>query len=351
MSIFRGLFRSFFVISCMTIFVLLLWLFTKYVPWGSSRSLTVCAWGDMFHPAMIRKFERETGITVHMSSFSSNEELLVKMRATQGIGYDVIVLSDYAAGILISEKLLKNIDQSKIKRENIYKNLMGYSWDPDNTYTIPFEWEIFGYGVNTRLMPKPITKPSWQFIFSRPLGGPLVMVNDPLEVLWMARSALDPAGGEWLEKSVKLLRNQKKFVNAYTDTRADYYLMTDNSAVAVASSSYLWRCEQQDPAVWAYFPNDPFFLTIEHFAIPRGTLKDELVYTFISFMLRADVQLFHAEQYAFLPADQGALERILMQHPEHKKIVDEINSSSISFFESIPAHILSFVWMQLKGCA
>ena len=42
---------------------------------------------------------------------------------------------------------------------------------------------------------------------------------------------------------------QKQFVNAYADSRADYFLATKNSAVVVSSSSYIWRTMKKFPFV------------------------------------------------------------------------------------------------------
>ncbi len=82
--------------------------------WSSSyepNSINVFAWGDILDPAVIADFEKETGIKVNLNYYSSNEELIVKLKATRGEGYDLIIPSDYAVKILIKEDLLKPIDQ------------------------------------------------------------------------------------------------------------------------------------------------------------------------------------------------------------------------------------------------
>ena len=49
----------------------------------------------MLDEVMIKKFEEETGIHVNISYFDNNDELLIKMRATQDAGYDLIIPSDH----------------------------------------------------------------------------------------------------------------------------------------------------------------------------------------------------------------------------------------------------------------
>ena len=59
---------------------------------------------------------KRRGISVNISYFDNNDELLVKMRATKGDGYDLIVPCDYAIQQLIQEDLLQPLDKEKIYR-------------------------------------------------------------------------------------------------------------------------------------------------------------------------------------------------------------------------------------------
>ena len=74
------------------------------------KSLNVFVWGDSLEVSILAEFEKKTGIKVNLSFFSSNEELQVKMKATGGHGYDLILPSDYTVALLIKDELLKPID-------------------------------------------------------------------------------------------------------------------------------------------------------------------------------------------------------------------------------------------------
>ena len=74
------------------------------------RSLSLFVWGDFLDPTLITRFEKKTGIKVHLNFYYSNEELVVKLKETKGEGYDLIVPSDYTVKILSEaefEKLIK----------------------------------------------------------------------------------------------------------------------------------------------------------------------------------------------------------------------------------------------------
>src|SRR5689334_8533045 len=104
-------------------------------------SINVFVWGDILDPSVVADFEKETGIKVNMNFYASNEEMLVKLRATQGRGYDLIIPSDYSVEILAKEGFLKELDKSQLNfLPHLNPKLLNLPFDPQNTYSIPFEW-------------------------------------------------------------------------------------------------------------------------------------------------------------------------------------------------------------------
>ena len=83
--------KKWFIRGSITFVWLFLFAFTLYAPrWSrfhvDENTLSVFTWGGLIDPEVVQRFERETGHKVHLSFFSSNEELLAKMRATKGKG-------------------------------------------------------------------------------------------------------------------------------------------------------------------------------------------------------------------------------------------------------------------------
>ncbi len=137
---------------------------------SDENTLNVFAWGDILDPDVIARFQKKTGIHVNLNYYSSNEELIVKLRATQGAGYDLIIPSDYAVNVLAEENLLKPLDRSQLGFwPKIDPNLLNHFFDPDNRYSIPFEWEIYGFGIDADYFAAHPTRPSWKMIFENGL--------------------------------------------------------------------------------------------------------------------------------------------------------------------------------------
>ena len=78
------------------------------------NSINVCIWSGIIDPQLFKKFEKETGIHVNVGYFDGNEELIVKLLATQGKGYDLVNPSDYVVDFLRQHGLLQRIDKSKL---------------------------------------------------------------------------------------------------------------------------------------------------------------------------------------------------------------------------------------------
>ena len=97
-------------------------------------------WGDYIDPALLQQFEKETGISVKYTTMTSNEEMLVKLSSPDCI-YDVCFPSDYIIEKLIADDLLYAINKENIPNiKNIDPRFLNLSFDPDNTYSVPYMW-------------------------------------------------------------------------------------------------------------------------------------------------------------------------------------------------------------------
>ena len=132
------------------------------------NTINIFAWGDILEPDVIADFEKQTGVKVNLSHYFSNEELIVKLKATGGVGYDLIIPSDYAVSILKNAQLIKEIDKTQFKYwDAINPSLKGFFYDPDNRYSIPWEWELFGFEIDKDYFKDKPFDPSWKMIFTQ----------------------------------------------------------------------------------------------------------------------------------------------------------------------------------------
>lgn len=329
------------------------WKILKY----DENTINVFVWGDILEPTIVSSFEKETGIKLNLSYYSSNEELIVKLKATRGEGYDLIIPSDYAVNILIKEDLLKEIDRDKFKFwQTLNPHLLGKYYDPSNTYSIPFEWELFGFGIDKNYFYHHPAAPSWGMIFNpNTVKYKLVMNNDPIEALEFASFYLngptDSITKTQSEAIKQLLIQQKPWVAAYANFRGDYFLATKNAALCVASSSYIFRSKRQFDFIGFVVPKEGSFLTIESFCIPKPSQKEELVFKFINYLCSPESVASHYDTYGQFPATLHPLESVLADKEAAKLIYStEEDFKNYHFIRNIlPEDETRDIWVEVKN--
>lgn len=330
--------------------IFLLWLaivgFILIIPrirFVEHNALSVFAWPGVFSEEQIKRFEQETGIKVYLSSYASNEELLVKLRATRGHGYDLVMPSDYAVKKLIDEGLLKKIDKQKLNFvEALNPVLMGHSFDLNNDYALPYVWELYLMGMSRAFRERhAVTEDTaWNLIFKPQLFGSdyrLIMINDPVDVIAFAShylfgpvTTLTP---DQLQQLQQLLIAQRPWVEAYSNVRSDYYLGTRNATVALAHSAEIWRAIRDYSAIDFVVPRDTF-ISIEYCALPAASTKEDLVYQFLNYFYKKEVCAYHFNVFRSCPARLDVIDQL--EATDHQK----------SIMKSSPAQFKHYMFMR-----
>src|SRR6202166_3976906 len=91
---------------------------------GDSQKLGVISWADYVPADLIAAFKKETGIDLEVT-LSNNEEMISKLRATGGAGYDLAQRSEERiASVTRDFGIYKPIDLSKVKIEEFQPALL-----------------------------------------------------------------------------------------------------------------------------------------------------------------------------------------------------------------------------------
>ncbi len=331
-----------------------------FMPYVQEKAITVFCWSDTFDPDYIKRFEKTSGIRVNLRFYETNEELLLKLRATNGRGYDLIIPSDYAIAQLIKDKLLQKINKNKLTFvDDINPYLMGHYFDPTNTYCLPLEWAIFGLGIDREYFGNKIPEATWGLLFNPELMPTSVaMVNDPWEAVLLAAFYLFGPQKSLTQAQLtaikELLIRQKPRVHAYTELRADYFLSTKNIPLAVSSSSYIWRAMRDFSNISFLIPQEGSFITIEHVALPISSKKADLVYQFLNFIYDPKAMAHNFKTFVFFPSTLSAL-NYLDLGADKKEMLELLTLNpqkmeKLHFFQRIIPHkSLNKIWIAVKN--
>jgi spermidine/putrescine transport system substrate-binding protein len=343
------------VIIFIWIFLLACFLYwPKFSP-ASKDSINVFTWGGVLDESLVQSFEKKTGIRVNINNYSSNEELIMKLKATEGQGYDLVIPSDYAVSILVKNQLVKELDRKQLPFFNeLLPGLLGHFFDPDNRYSIPLTWEVFGLGIDRDFFAAPF-RPSWKMIFDPDVVNyRIAMVNDPIEAIEMAGFYLyGPTSSLSLEQANEiknLLLRQKAWVEAYASARADYFLATKNCPLVVTSSSYIFRSKRDFDFIDFFIPEEGSFISIENLCIPKTSDKDFLVYQFINHLYQAQAIHAYWDSFRIFPALNDKKQVLDFDFQSAKLFYDLSESfKKYQFFRSLlPQQKTRDIWVEVK---
>nr|MCR5128069.1 extracellular solute-binding protein [Lachnospiraceae bacterium] len=80
---------------------------------ASAGELNIFVWTEYVPDSVIKAFEDETGIKVNVSTYSSNEDMLAKVKSESAGAYDIVLPSDYMVEQMIGQDMLAELDFEK----------------------------------------------------------------------------------------------------------------------------------------------------------------------------------------------------------------------------------------------
>lgn len=259
---------------------------------ADGKELLFYNWTDYTSPEMIKKFEAETGIKVTLDTYDSNETLLAKLKAG-GTGYDIVVPSSDFVPILIQEGLIQKVDVSKMPGyDNLGTRWRQEPWDPGNQYTIPWQWGLTSYIVDTAVYKGPTD--SLKVLFEPPaeLAGKVGMFGSPSEVISLALIYLgkplcdsDPAD---MKAVSALLEAQKPAVKLYNSDGIKDRMVAGETAMHENWSGDALRARLEKPTLKFVFAKEGGVLWVDNVAMATGARNPESAKKFFEFMLKPE---------------------------------------------------------------
>src|ERR1700734_3734618 len=119
-----------------------------------AKKLRLITWADYAPADVIAQFKQETGIEVEVT-LSNNEEIISKLRATGGAGFDLAQPSqDRITSVQRDFEIYKPFDLGKVKLEEFQPALLDIvkrnATIDGKLYALPYLWGTDGLVVNTK---------------------------------------------------------------------------------------------------------------------------------------------------------------------------------------------------------
>ncbi|MEW5817128.1 MAG: extracellular solute-binding protein, partial [Spirochaetota bacterium] len=122
-----------------------------------TKLLRLITWSGYAPPELVEKFQKETGITVEVI-LSNNEEMISKLRATRGGGFDLAQPSqDRISSVVQQYGLYQPIDYSKVDTNQLDPSLVEAvkknTLVDGKSYAVPHVYGTDGLVVNKSKAP------------------------------------------------------------------------------------------------------------------------------------------------------------------------------------------------------
>lgn len=255
--------------------------------------VTVYNWEEYISPDAIKLFEEETGITVNMTYFTTNEDMMVQVRNSPS-SFDVVIPSDYCTERLLKEGLLEEINYDNVPNyANIDAGLKNQYYDPDAKYTVPYMWGTVGICYNKTMVDEPIT--SWSVLFDTKYKDNVFMLDSirdsmgiALKYLGYSMNTTDPLEIN-AAKDLLIKQKQDGIVKAYQVDETKDKMVAGEAALALMWNGDAMYAIDLNEDLDFVVPDEGSNIWVDTMIIPKGAKNKENAEAFINFMCRPDV--------------------------------------------------------------
>jgi spermidine/putrescine transport system substrate-binding protein len=266
---------------------------------ADSQKLRIISWADYVPADLIAAFKQETGIDVEVT-LSNNEEMISKLRATGGAGYDLAQPSQDRIASAESEfGIYKPIDLSKIKIEEFQPALLDIvkrnATVDGKLYGLPYLWGTDGLVINTKKAKATdygdLCSPEYK-------GKTAIRLKRPTLMAFAFAAGKDPFALYHDTKAYSALMDQvgatliacKANFKFFYDNK-DQLLNGIRSGEVVAAMMWDtggWTLNRDNPDIQYIVPRSGALGWLDTFALPAHGRNDAAAYAWINFTMRPE---------------------------------------------------------------
>src|SRR6202167_1964939 len=267
---------------------------------ADGQKLRIITWADYVPADLVAAFTKETGIEVEVT-LSNNEEMISKLRATGGAGYDLVQPSqDRISSVQRDFEIYKPIDLKKVKLEEFQPALLDIvkrnATIDGKLYALPYLWGTDGLVVNTKYAQASdyadLCRPDLKGKTSIRLRRPVLMAfafaagKDPFALYGnpAAYTALmDQVGAALIACKPNLkffYDNKDQLLNGFRSGELTAAIMWDTGG---------WTLNRDNPDIQYVVPRSGALGWLDTFAMPAKGRNDAAVYAWINFTMRPEM--------------------------------------------------------------
>ena len=333
---------------------------------GSNRpfegqTLHIYNWGEYTGENIIGDFEEETGASVVMENFDSNEQMYIKV--ANGESYDILVPSDYMIQRLIEEDLLQKLDPEKITCMDLLADAVkGLPYDSENEYSVPYFWGTVGivYDKN-KVDLEDLEKEGFNIFLDEKYKGDVYLYDSERDSFMMALKALGYSMNteneqelqeayDWLVQCVETMDTE-----IVTDEIIDN-MAQGRKALGLIYSGDASYVMAENPDMGYYMPESGTNLWSDAMVIPKNAKNPELAHAFINYASEYDGAYDNSSYVGYTSANQEVMDALSGEGGDYEGINAYIprtdnENDEVFVYNEDTKKIISDLWSRVKIAA
>lgn len=317
---------------------------------ADAETLRLLTWGSYAPEGLVEKFEEEYPDIEVEVTFSNNEEMIAKLRATGGSGFDLAQPShDRIFAAQQEYDIYKPLDLSMIDTDMMEPSLLdgvkANTTIDGEVYAVPHQWGTSGLMADVSVAPDLAGwddlcdpayagKTSMRLKRTILLGTAFAMGEDP----FAAYSDLDKYQGI-LDKVADELIACKENIKAYWEGGDDLSAMMLSGEIVGSETwdSTAYKLFAENSNIVFVPPETGALAWIDTFALPAKGKADDAAYKWINFVLRPENVTAMSASSGAIASVKGAKDLL----PEDKKAAvsaafSDDDIANLKFFANIP---------------
>jgi spermidine/putrescine transport system substrate-binding protein len=315
--------------------------------------INVYNWGDYIDESVLKDFEKKFHIKVNYDTFTTNEDMYVKLKVGGG-HYDVAIPSDYMIKRMIDENMLDKLDFKNIPNyKYIGANYRNLGYDPKNEYSVPYMWGTVGILYNKKMVS---AKPdSWQILWDKKYAKQILMLDSQrdsigiaLKMLGYSLNSKEPAE---LEAAKEALIRQKPLVLAYVVDEVKDKMISGEAALALVWSGDAFYCMKENPDLDYIIPKEGSNYWFDAMVIPKTPHKKEAE-LFINYMCQTDVAFKNADYIGYASPQTQVVKKLPAELTHNRSaypLAEDLKNSEIFVNLGDTIKVMDKIWTEIKS--
>ena len=279
------------------------------------KTVSVMLYSEYIAPEMVTDFQMKTGYKLQLELYEAQEEMISKLQTVGTEKYDVIIASDVVIQQMIQLGLITALDTNKVpNRVNISAPFKSPSYDPTNTYTLPYQWGTTGilYRDST-ISPDKV---SYKMLFDKAkTKGSFSLLDEGRSMLSMTLLAkgfnANSTKQEEIHQAVELIQQAKRdpnFLGFDGSVSGKDKVLSGINWAAIVFNGEAMSAIAEDTTLKFAIPTEGSFMWVDAMTLSSKSPNPDGAYAFMNYILDAQIGAKLAKNINYATPNKASLE-------------------------------------------